>query len=87
MWNIHSVKGGFRGKSDAVKSNLLAQMGQEAMTDAPKVEPSTAKRTVESAHDAKVQATGSWIRGHITDAEHRKIHKRADEVIKKKGKK
>lgn len=48
--------------------------------------PSPSQRMVERAHDAKVNATGSWMSGHITDAEHRKIHARADKVIKAKGK-
>lgn len=43
------------------------------------------KRMVERAHDVKVSATGSWMNGHITAAEHRKIHARADKVIKAKG--
>lgn len=67
-----------------MKSNLLAQMGQEAMTEPLKVQPH--ERMVEGAHDAKVQATGDWIRGNISAKEHAAIHKRADSVIKRKGK-
>lgn len=73
-----------------MKSNLLAQMGQEAMTDSLRVQPkkpTTESRTVERAHDSKVRATADWVDGHITSKKHDEIHKRADSVIKKKGKK
>jgi hypothetical protein len=71
-----------------MKSNLLAQMGQEAMTDSLRVQPKkTESRTVERAHDSKVRATADWVDGHITSKKHDEIHKRADSVIKKKGKK
>lgn len=74
-----------------MRSNLLAQMGQEAMTDAlavqPRKAPTTESRTVERAHDAKVSATDRWVRGEMTSKEHDAVHKRADQVIKKKGKK
>lgn len=69
-----------------MKSNLIAQMGQKAMTEALKVEPSPKERIVENAHHAKVHATDSWVRGEISTAKHAQIHKRADSVIKK-GKK
>lgn len=73
-----------------MKSNLLAEMGQGAMTDALRVQPkkpTTESRTVERAHDAKVHATDAWVRGEMTSKEHDAVHKRADSVIKKKGKK
>lgn len=73
-----------------MKSNLLAQMGQEAMTDPLAVEPkrpTSAARSVERAHDAKVSATDSWVRGEMTSKKHDEIHKRADHVIKRRGKK
>lgn len=76
-----------------MKSNLLAQMGQEAMTDSLAVQPrkpkapTTESRTVERAHDAKVSATDRWVRGEMTSKEHDAVHKRADSVIKKKGRK
>lgn len=70
-----------------MKSNLLAQLGQGAMTDALRTEPSPADRTVARAHDAKVHATDAWVRGEMTSKEHAAVHKRADSVIKKKGRK
>lgn len=73
-----------------MKSNLLAQMGQEAMTDSVAVQPrkpTPESRTVERAHDAKVSATDRWVRGEMTSKEHDAVHKRADQVIKKKGRK
>lgn len=78
-----------------MKSNLLAQIGQEAMTNALKVEPLSKRpkeptaesRTVKRAHDSKVRATGDWVDGHITSKKHDEIHRRADMVIKRKGKK
>lgn len=72
-----------------MKSNLIAQMGQAAMTDPLRVQPkpTTESRTVERAHDAKVHATDAWVRGEMTSKEHDAVHKRADSVIKKKGRK
>jgi hypothetical protein len=55
-----------------------------ATIEAPK-EPSPAERIVSRAHDAKVRATSDWIEGHITNAKHDKIHQRANQVIKAKG--
>lgn len=51
----------------------------------PYKEPSLAERMVSRAHDAKVRATGDWVEGHITTAQHKKIHGRANRVIKAKG--
>lgn len=74
-----------------MKSNLLAEMGQEAMTDSLAVQPrkpkppTPADRMVERAHDSKVRATSDWVDGHISSKKHSDIHKRADSVIKKKG--
>jgi hypothetical protein len=75
-----------------MKSNLLAQMGQEAMTDSLRVEPRQKRvtpesRMVERAHDAKVSATDRWVRGEMSSKAHDAVHKRADQVIKKKGRK
>lgn len=70
-----------------MRSNLLAEMGQGAMTEALRVEPSPEKRKVQNAHDSKVRATASWVDGHISTKDHDAIHKRADSVIKKKGRK
>jgi hypothetical protein len=71
-----------------MKSNLLAEMGQGAMTEALRVQPKTTEsRMVDRAHDAKVHATDAWVRGQMTSKEHDAVHKRADSVIKKKGKK
>lgn len=69
-----------------MKSNLLGEMGQGAVTKDTYKEPSVADRTVTRAHDAKVHATDSWVRGEITTKKHAEIHKRADHVIKSKGK-
>lgn len=49
--------------------------------------PTPQQRMVERAHDAKVSATDSWVRGDIGSKEHDQIHARANRVIKKKGKK
>ena len=49
--------------------------------------PSPSQRIIERAHDAKVSATDAWVRGHMSSKEHDAVHKRADRVIKKKGKK
>lgn len=71
-----------------MKSNLLAEMGQEAMTNPLRVQPkkpTTESRMVERAHDAKVSATDAWVRGEIDSKKHDAVHKRADTVIKKKG--
>lgn len=73
-----------------MKSNLLAQMGQGAMTDSLAVQPkkpTPESRMVERAHDAKVSATDQWVRGEMTSKAHDAVHKRADSVIKKKGRK
>lgn len=67
-----------------VKSNLLAEVGEAP--DKPAKYPSPADRTVARAHDAKVNATDSWVNGHISTAKHKQIHARADRVIKAKGK-
>lgn len=45
----------------------------------------TLSRTVQRAHDAKVDATEKWIRGEMTSAKHKEIHSRADRIIKGKG--
>lgn len=70
-----------------MKSNLLAQMGQQAMTEPLRVQPkpTTESRMVERAHDAKVSATDRWVRGEMSSKDHDAVHKRADTVIKKKG--
>lgn len=73
-----------------MRSNLLAQMGQEAMTDALAVQPkkpTPESRMVERAHDSKVRATAAWVDGHMTSKEHDAVHKRAESVIRAKGKK
>lgn len=73
-----------------MKSNLLAELGQRAMTDSLAVQPkkpTPEARSVERAHDAKVSATDSWVRGEIDSKKHDAIHKRADSVIKRKGRK
>lgn len=49
-------------------------------------EPSHEDRAVENAHHAKVSATDSWVRGEMNSKEHAAVHKRADVVIKCKGK-
>lgn len=49
-------------------------------------EPSPAQKSVARAHDAKVSATDSWVRGEIDSKKHAEIHKRADKVIACKGK-
>lgn len=49
-------------------------------------EPSQEERMVSRAHDAKVNAVDDWANGRISDDEHEMRHKRADKVIKRKGK-
>lgn len=48
-----------------------------------KVKPEA--QMVERAHDVKMSATESWMRGHITAKERASVHKRCDSVIKAKG--
>lgn len=48
-------------------------------------EPTTQDRMVSRAHDAKVDATDKWVRGEMESKEHEAVHKRADKVIKSKG--
>lgn len=76
-----------------MKSNLLAQMSQEAITNPMRVEPYSKRpkaptpesRIVERANDSKVRATADWVDGHIDSKKHDAIHKRADSVLKNKG--
>ena len=49
--------------------------------------PNWADQVVERAHHSKIMATGDWVEGRITSKRHDEIHKRADHVIKRKGKK
>lgn len=51
----------------------------------PSIAERSAKDTVEHAHYAKSNATRDWIEGRITSKKHADIHKRADRVIKAKG--
>jgi len=48
-------------------------------------EPTPADRSVSHAHDSKVRATADWVDGRITSKEHGEIHKRANLVLKNKG--
>lgn len=48
--------------------------------------PSGPELTVQAAHDEKVHATRKWVAGEISNKAHAEIHRRADHVIKKKGK-
>jgi hypothetical protein len=49
-------------------------------------EPSTEDRMVSRAHDAKVDATDRWVRGEMTGKDHEAVHRKADHVIKCRGK-
>ena len=48
--------------------------------------PTGPELTVAAAHDEKLHATRKWISGEITNKKHEEVHRRADHVIKKKGK-
>jgi hypothetical protein len=77
---------GHSGKAPRLpKENKKAVVTNRDSTDhyAP---PTGPERTVQAAHDEKVHATRKWVSGEISNAEHSKIHARADHVIKKKGK-
>jgi hypothetical protein len=68
------------------KSKITATEPTPATADRDSYkEPSPAERTVSRAHDAKVSATDSWVRGEISNAKHDQIHSRANKVIKAKG--
>jgi hypothetical protein len=73
----------FKDAKPAKKSRVVA-VDSTPETAAYK-EPSPSERMVSRAHDAKVRATGDWVEGHITSKKHSEIHKRADKVIKAKG--
>lgn len=62
-----------------MKTNLLVMPEEHK-------EPKPHERSMARAHDAKVHATDQWVRGEITSKKHSAIHKRADMVIRKKGK-
>ncbi len=51
----------------------------------PSIVERSAKDTVEDAHRAKVNATRDWIEGRITSKQHAAVHKRANHVIKHRG--
>ena len=66
---------------------LLGNMPNEGRAGKADKAPNRADQVVERAHNSKMMATGDWVDGRITSKEHEAIHKRADYVIKRKGKK
>jgi hypothetical protein len=42
----------------------------------------TARRMVENAHGAKVNATEAWVNGHISSKQHAEVHAKANHVLK-----
>lgn len=70
-----------------MKISLLEGMGQITQGEPKKLKvPSTQDRMVSRAHDAKVDATDRWVRGEMSGKDHEAVHKKADQVIKCKGK-
>jgi hypothetical protein len=67
-----------------MKSNLLGNMPNEGSAKLDKA-PNRADIVMDNAHHSKVRATADWVDGHISSKKHAEIHKRADMVLKKKG--
>ncbi len=44
--------------------------------------PTAMERIKAHANEAKIHATGQWIRGEITDKKHKQVHSRANHVMK-----
>jgi hypothetical protein len=49
-------------------------------------EPTPAMKIKRMAHDEKMHATRQWIGGHLSNAEHKKVHERANHAIKNASK-
>jgi len=76
----------------AKKSKVPKKLGEAATTggthtqvgelDDEMKEPTPAMKVKKIAHEEKLHATRMWVAGHISDAKHKKIHSRANHVIK-----
>ena len=64
------------------------KMGKGAMHQHPEefkhghLESKNRERAIKNAHYAKVDATDSWVKGHISSKEHSAVHGPANEIIK-----
>ncbi len=73
-----------KGSSMSPTEKTTHQDGDTPIAPGYMVKPPS-PQAVERAHVAKVDATGDWVSGRISSKKHAEIHRRADYVIKNKG--
>lgn len=65
------------------KGDYHTQVGE---LDDEMKEPSPAMKIKKIANEEKLHATRRWVSGDLSDAQHAKVHKRANHAIKNAGK-
>jgi hypothetical protein len=68
-----------KGGEPAAKGGPHTQVGE---LDDELKEPTPAMKVKRIAHEEKLHATRQWVAGHLSDAKHAQVHRRANHAIK-----